>query len=458
MCESYRISCSDAGISIVKGKRYDNFHPRKNEFKARLNVVDTPDVLGESPVQRHIREIGGTELSTEYRQISVFDSTLRDGEQAPGNAMSPQHKLDIALALESIGVNTIETGFPNSSQADFAATRLISQVLSRAKFATLNRATRQDIQAAADAGGTHNHQLQILAAGSDIHLEHKRGITRAEGVREIVDSVRFARSLGFTDITLGMEDATRGSAEVLRPLIEAALVEGCGTVVVADTTGCMLPGEFGDLVHRVCRWTDGKATVSVHCHDDFGLSLPNALAAIDAGAQEVQATVAGIGERAGNTALEELAAVLAYRGTDLGVTTDVRTEGLYHTYELLRAAIGPVATRSKAIYGENAFATQAGIHQAGMLRNPVTYEFVEPSRFGRERTILVGRHSGRNVVRHLFTELGRPVTDRDPLLEEIYQHHVARRASGDCIEVNELRAIVSERLAQDASVPMGALS
>lgn len=387
-------------------------------------------------------------MSAGLRRVSIFDSTLRDGEQAPGNAMSPRDKLALALALESIGVNTIETGFPSSSPSDFTATRLIARALTKSKFATLNRASRHDIQVAAEAGGVENHQIQIMATGSDIHLEHKRGITRDEGIREIVDSFRFARSLGFTDITLGIEDATRGVDSLLQPLIESALDEGCATVAIADTTGCMLPAEFGDLVARVRDWTSATSRVSVHCHDDFGLSLPNALAAIEAGADEVQATLAGIGERAGNTALEELAAVLAYKGPGLGVTHGVKTEGLYAAYTQLCAAIGPVASRGKAIFGQNAFATQAGIHQAGMLRNPVTYEYVEPARFGRERAILIGRHSGRNIVRHVFAQLGLPTEADAPLIEEIYQEHVADRPNGDCIELGELRAIIQSRFSE----------
>jgi len=385
-------------------------------------------------------------LSTESRLISIFDSTLRDGEQAPGNAMTPEQKLAIACALEAIGVSTVEAGFPTSSPSDFKAIGMISRALTTAKFATLNRATRLDVETAAEAGGVHNHQLQIMATGSDIHLEHKRGISRERGVREIVDSFRFAGELGFTDISLAIEDATRGTDDLLRPLIEAALDEGCGTVLLADTTGCMLPPEFGGMVARVNGWVNGAAKISAHCHDDFGLSLPNALAALDAGADEVQVTLAGIGERAGNTALEELAAVMLYKGDRLGLACDIKTTGLNDAYRLLCEAIGPVAARGKSIFGQNAFATQAGIHQAGMLRNPITYEYVEPGRFGRRRSILVGRHSGRNVVRHVFAQLGRGGPADEALLEEIYRQYVTDTIGGKCIELEELRSVIVDRL------------
>lgn len=384
-------------------------------------------------------------MSAPPRHISIFDSTLRDGEQAPGNAMNPEQKLALALAIEALGVTTVETGFPSSSPSDFAATKLIAAALSTAKFATLNRASRADIDAAAEAGGVHRHQLQIMATGSDVHLEHKRGMTRAEGIREIVDSFRYAQSLGFTDITLGVEDASRGQEALLRPLVEAALDNGGRTLALADTTGCMLPAEFGELVASVRSWVTPEVVVSVHCHNDLGLALPNALAAIEAGADEVQTTLAGIGERAGNTPLEELAAVLAYKSGQVGATTRINTQGLFAAFQLLCRTIGPAAARHKPIFGENAFATQAGIHQAGMLRNPVTYEYAEPARFGRQRSILVGRHSGRNVVRHLQEQLG--VGDDTELLEDVYQQYCAGRDSHDCIELEDLRQILYDRMA-----------
>jgi 2-isopropylmalate synthase len=387
-------------------------------------------------------------LSTS-RRISVFDSTLRDGEQAPGNAMSPDQKVAIALALEAIGVDTVEAGFPSSSPSDFEATRMISEALTRAKFATLNRATPDDIDAAARAGGVDNHQLQIMTTGSDVHLEHKRGISRAEGLRETVEAFRHARSLGFTDITLGIEDASRGSDDLLRPLIDAAIGEGAVTVALADTTGCMIPAEFGALAGRVRSWIPDETALSVHCHNDMGLSLANALVAIEAGADVVQCTLAGIGERTGNTPLEELVAVLTYKADQIGARTDVDPAGLYQAYLLLQRSIGLVTSPSKPVFGANAFATEAGIHQAGMMRHPITYEYVEPHRFGRERTILVGRHSGRNVVRHLLREMGAAV-EKD-LEEDAYQQYIANRRDRDCISIGELRDILSSRLAARTS-------
>ncbi|MEV4638762.1 pyruvate carboxyltransferase [Actinoplanes sp. NPDC049548] len=383
-------------------------------------------------------------MTDQVRRIRVFDTTLRDGEQAPGNAMQPAQKLQLALALEALGVDTVEAGFPSSSPSDFEATQLISQALTTAKMATLNRATREDIEIAAKAGGVENHQIQIMATGSDVHLEHKRGITRAEGIREITESFRYAQSLGFTDITLGLEDASRGSDDLLRPLIEAAAENGLTTIGVADTTGCLVPAEYADLIARIRSWAPPSVIVSTHCHHDFGLSLANALAGVAAGADEVQATLAGIGERAGNTPLEELVAVTTYKSEQLGFTTGVRPEGMYEVFRLLCRTIGLVPPRNKAIFGDNAFATQAGIHQAGMLRNPITYEYAEPERFGRTRAILVGRHSGRAVIRKAMADAGaRPDTT---VVDELYDEYIAGRTDGTCVELDDLRHVVEQRL------------
>jgi 2-isopropylmalate synthase len=231
---------------------------------------------------------------------------------------------------------------------------------------------------------------------------------------------------------------------------------GATTIGLADTTGCLTPPEFGDMVARVRSWIPSTVTLSTHCHDDLGLSLANALAGIEAGADEVQATLAGIGERAGNTPLEELAAVLVYKGARMGASTRLKTEGLFETFEMLRQTINLERPRSKALFGDNAFTTQAGIHQAGMLRNPVTYEFAEPHRFGRQRSILVGRHSGRNVIRHVLAQAGHAADDE--LLEELYETFILGRSDGQCIEMSDLRQEVELRLAQraDAASPVRA--
>ncbi|WP_107656417.1 LeuA family protein [Nocardia suismassiliense] len=374
------------------------------------------------------------------KRISIFDSTLRDGEQAPGNAMTPEQKLEVALAIEALGVDVIEVGFPSSSPSDFEATKLLSQELTSARIATLNRATRADVELAIQAGGTARHHLQIMATGSEIHLEHKRGIDRAEAVREVVDTMRYAGSLGTENLTLGIEDASRGSDELLRALVEESLAAGADVIAVADTTGCMTPSEYGALIGRIRSWSGPDVVIATHCHEDLGLSLANALAGIAAGADEVQATLAGIGERAGNTALEELIAVLTYKSAEVGATTTARTEGLYRAFQVLHKAIGLTAPRNKAIFGLNAFATQAGIHQAGMLRDPITYQYIDPTRFGRQRSMLVGRHSGHAVLRYVYENMGLPVDEA--AVDDIYREFVANRTNGDCIDLAGVRELI----------------
>lgn len=379
------------------------------------------------------------------RRIAVFDTTLRDGEQAPGNGMSPEQKLELGLIIESLGVDTVETGFPASSPSDYKATQLLSQRLTAARFATFVRATRADVDAAVEAGGTANHQVQVLATGSDLHLEHKRGISRAEGVREVCDTLEYARSLGVTDLKVAIEDATRGADDLLEELVGAVLAAGATTIGIGDTCGCLLPDEFAALVAKVRRWAPRPVSLATHCHNDLGLAAANALAGLRAGADEVEATLAGIGERAGNTSLEEIVAALVYKGDYLGLTTSVRTELMYGAYRQLAAAIGMTTPRNKAIFGDNAFATQAGIHQAGMLRKPETYEYLEPERFGRERELLVGRHSGRAIVRHLLDQLDVAATEE--LVGSLYEELISTRADNSCDTLDTLRTRLATRFA-----------
>jgi 2-isopropylmalate synthase len=376
-------------------------------------------------------------------RVSIFDTTLRDGEQAPGNAMSPAQKLDVALAIEALGIDVIETGFPGSSPSDFEATRLIAESVTSARIATLNRALREDVRLAVEAGGVERHHVQVLATGSETHLKYKRGIGREEAQREVVDTIEYTKSLGVEHVSLGVEDASRGSDDLLRQLVQASVSAGADVLVIADTTGCLTPSEFGGLIGRVRSWVPPEIVVSTHCHEDLGLSLANSLAGVRAGAGEVQATLGGIGERAGNTPLEELIAVLTYSGSAVGATTSASTAALYPAYQLLCQAINLSPPRNKAIFGANAFATQAGIHQAGMLRDPITYEYIEPSRFGRERTILVGRHSGRAVLRYLFHDMRMPVDEQ--LVDSLYEEYIANRTNGECLDLDELREIVLEK-------------
>ncbi|SCG59400.1 LeuA family protein [Micromonospora halophytica] len=380
--------------------------------------------------------------ATSPRRISLFDATLRDGEQAPGNAMTAEQKVRLALAIEAYGADIIEAGYPGSSPVDFEATRLIAAALTTARFATFNRTSIADVKLSIEAGGTGpNHQVQICGTGSDLHLRYKRGISRAEAVRETGEAIRFAHEMGAQDVSYGVEDASRGEKDLIEALVTEALSAGVTTVILADTTGCATPQEYGDLCAMVRSLLPDDVKLSTHCHDDLGLSLANALAGIQAGADEVQATLAGIGERAGNTPVEELAAALSYKGECFGATTSVRLDHLYRTFQMLSETIGMPAPRNKAIFGENAFATEAGIHQDGILKNPATYEFINPYRFDRERSLLVGRHSGRAIIRYLLEDLGEPVDEN--VVDRLYLEYVSERPDGRADELN----VVRERLA-----------
>lgn len=396
---------------------------------------------------------GNVSKLADRRRISVFDTTLRDGEQAPGNAMSPEQKLELALRIAELGVDCVEAGFPASSPSDFEATRLIAKHLSGTRFATFSRTTRKDVETAVEAGGTANHEVQMVATGSRIHLENKRGITREAAIREIVDTVAFTKSLGIQHISVGIEDASRGDDELLRALTEAAVDSGATCIILADTTGCHTPQEYGELIAKIRAWAPPPIRVSTHCHNDFGLSLANALAGLEAGADEVQATLGGIGERAGNTPLEELAALLAYKQDRLGMYTDIKLDALYGVYGRLREIIKLEEPRNKPIFGKYVFGTAAGIHQQGILSDPATYEFVEPSRFGRERSLLIGRHSGRAVLRHMLGELGLRVGEQE--LAELYRVHVSERVDGDCEDLQVVKQRLARELAGRVLEPVG---
>ncbi|GIH26479.1 hypothetical protein Aph01nite_47890 [Acrocarpospora phusangensis] len=358
--------------------------------------------------------------------------------------MTPEQKLDLALRIEALGVDTIETGFPASSPAEAEATRMISRSLTRARFTTFSRALRQDVEVAVAAGGIENHEVQILATASDLHLERKRRITRAEAVDEITDTVKFAAATGVPSVSVALEDASRGADDLLHALVDAAAGAGATCFAVGDTSGCLTPAEYGELIAKIRAWAPPHVQVFTHCHEDFGLSLANTVAGLQAGADGAQTTVGGIGERAGNTAMEELVALLTYKNERYGLYTDVDPAGMYDAYSALRRHIGLAQPRNKAIFGAYAFGTAAGIHQQGVLRDPSTYEFVEPARFGRTRSMLIARHSGRSVLRHLLDQLGAELDEG--WVDELYRRHITDRPGGDCEDISVLRARLADEL------------
>jgi 2-isopropylmalate synthase len=347
---------------------------------------------------------------TQPERITIFDTTLRDGEQSPGCSMNLEEKIRLARQLERLGVDVIEAGFPIASEGDFAAVRAVASECREASVAALCRTTEADILRAWEAvGAAARPRLHTFVATSDIHLEHKLRKTRAEVLRMTRDAVRLARSLT-DDVEFSAEDATRSDVDYLCEVFAAAVEEGARTLNVPDTVGYTTPGEFFELVKTVReRVVAGRAdvTISVHCHNDLGLAVANSLAALGAGARQIECTVNGIGERAGNAALEEVVMALRVRSDRLPFACGVRAEEIYPTSQMLSETIGFGVQPNKAVVGRNAFAHEAGIHQHGVLSNPLCYEIMTPESVGvPANRIVLGKHSGRHALSRRFEELG----------------------------------------------------
>jgi len=355
-----------------------------------------------------------------YIPLSIFDTTLRDGEQAPGNAMTVTQKVELAVALDALGVNVIETGFPAASDNDFETAKKLSECVKNAKLCVFARAANADIQTAFHAiCKAKNFQLEIMTTVSDIHLTHKRGITRSESLKEAYEAVRFAVEMGFEDICVGPEDATRADLDFLRLMIDTVLRAGATALVIPDTVGCCLPEDFERLISQVRSCVGLGIPISCHAHDDLGLATANTLAAISGGANECQVTLCGIGERAGNAALEQVVAAVISKPEVFKRTVTVDSTQIGTICRRLIRMVGSPFHRSKPIVGENAFATAAGIHQSGILRDPTTYEYLDPARFGATRQLIFARHSGRQALRTKYASLDVALSESE--LESAYQ-------------------------------------
>jgi 2-isopropylmalate synthase len=346
---------------------------------------------------------------THLERIKIFDTTLRDGEQSPGCSMNLAEKIRLARALQNLGVDIIEAGFPIASEGDFAAVRAVAAECREATVAALCRTTEQDVLRAWEAvGGAAHPRLHTFVATSDIHLEHKLRKSRAEVLRMTREAVRLARSFTW-DVEFSAEDATRSDLGYLCEVFAAAVEEGATTLNVPDTVGYTTPTEFREIVSAVRESVVGErdVTISVHCHNDLGLAVANSLAALDAGARQIECTVNGIGERAGNAALEEVVMALRVRSDRLPYACGVRTEAIYPMSQLLSEVIGFGVQPNKAVVGRNAFAHEAGIHQHGVLSNPLCYEIMTPESVGvPANSIVLGKHSGRHALSRRFEELG----------------------------------------------------
>jgi 2-isopropylmalate synthase len=358
-------------------------------------------------------------------QVFFFDTTLRDGEQSPGCSMTTQEKLTMAHALEDLGVDIIEAGFAMASEGDFAAIATITQAIHKPRIASLARAKKEDIEMAARAlQFADRARIHVFLASSDLHLEYKLKMSRQEALDQTGESVRLARSLA-DDVEFSPEDATRSDRDYLVEMIRIAIEAGAKTINMPDTVGYSTPDDYGQMFREVRERVpaiDAQGIIlSSHCHDDLGLAVANSLASIANGARQVECTINGIGERAGNAALEEIAAALYVRGDRYGVTSSLNLNQLYPASQVLGQLITFRPSPNKAIVGDNAFAHESGIHQHGMLANPLCYEIMTPALVGVAHNHLVlGKHSGRAALRNRLEQLGYTLT-RDELQHTYYR-------------------------------------
>jgi 2-isopropylmalate synthase len=345
----------------------------------------------------------------EIDYVRIFDTTLRDGEQSPGCSMTLDEKLRVARALADLGVDVIEAGFPAASPGDWESVAAVAREVRAPIICALARCNRADIDKAWSAlEAATRPRLHVFLATSAIHREHKLHMARDEIIRIAAESVRYARSL-CDDVEFSPEDASRTELEFLAEVVQAVVDAGANTVNIPDTVGYTTPQEFHEtftFLRSRIRGMDG-VTLSVHCHDDLGMAVANSLSAVRAGARQVECTINGIGERAGNCSLEEIVMALAVREQVFGVRTDIDTRRIYPTCRLVSSITGMPIPRNKAVTGENAFAHEAGIHQHGMLRHASTYEIMRPQDVGLSRSSLVlGKHSGRHAFRERVHDLG----------------------------------------------------
>ena len=385
--------------------------------------------------------------------IKIFDTTLRDGEQSPGASMNAGEKLRLATQLENLGVDVLEAGFPAASEGDFEAVSAIAKKLKRTEVAGLARTSKEDIDR---AWGAVQHaakpKIHTFIATSDIHLEYKLKMNRDDVIQAAVDAVKYARSLT-EKVEFSAEDGSRSDRDYLCKVFEAAIEAGAETVNLTDTVGYAVPQEFADLVRYVKEHTPNihKATLSVHCHNDLGLATANTLSAIEAGARQVELTINGIGERAGNTSMEEVVMAINTRPAYYNLNTGIKTDLIYPTSRLVSMITGILVQPNKAIVGANAFAHEAGIHQDGVLKNRMTYEIMKPETIGLSRNKLVlGKHSGRHALREHLKDLGYELSNEE--LNIVFQRFKELADKKKHVVDEDLEALVTEEILRTQEV------
>ena len=383
-------------------------------------------------------------------RIAIFDTTLRDGEQSPGASMSVEQKFEIAVQLARLGVDVIEAGFPISSPHQLEGCRLISRQVRGTAIAALARAVEKDIDCAADALKEAEHpRIHIFLATSPVHMEFKLRKTPDEVVEMAVWAVRYARNK-VAEVEFSPEDATRSEIPFLCRVIEKVIDAGARIINVPDTVGYTMPSEFTTFLRAIIEGTPNmdKAVLSVHCHNDLGMAVANSVAAVRAGARQVEVTVNGIGERAGNACLEEFVMALSVRADVLPYTTGINTRQIWNTSRLLSNTIGFPIPRNKPVIGENAFAHESGIHQDGMLKKRETYEIMTPESVGRDASQLVlGRHSGLHGFKSRLSDLGLSLSEDEA--KKAYTRFLEIADRKKEVYDDDLYVIVSDQLGRE---------
>ncbi len=378
-------------------------------------------------------------------RVYIFDTTLRDGEQSPGCSMTVPEKLRMAAKLVELGVDILEAGFPIASAGDSESVDAISREFPWAQVAALARSNRQDVEAAAHAlRNARRPRIHTFIATSDIHLKYKLKKSRQQVLEEAVSAVTLARQY-CDDVEFSAEDATRTDWDYLEQISRAVVGAGARTVNLPDTVGYSVPDEYGALIRRMVNSLGDTAVVSVHCHDDLGLAAANSLAALHAGARQVECTINGIGERSGNAALEEIVMAINTRRDRLPFETRIVTEHLFPASQLLTSLITFGPQPNKAIVGENAFAHEAGIHQDGYLKERTTYEIIEPKSVGvPEARLVLGKHSGRHALAQRCEDLGTALTREQ--LDTMYHRFTALADRKKGLRNDEIAALAREIL------------
>ena len=382
-------------------------------------------------------------------RVYLFDTTLRDGEQSPGCSMTVPEKLRLARKLVELGVDILEAGFPIASEGDYEAVDAVSREFPWAQVAALARANTPDIErAAAAVKHAKRPRIHTFIATSDIHLKYKLKKSRQQVLDEAVAAVELARE-HTDDVEFSAEDATRTDWDYLEQISRAVVAAGARTVNLPDTVGYSIPEEYAALIGRMVRTLGPSAIVSVHCHDDLGLAVANSIAAVQAGARQIECTINGIGERAGNAALEEIVMAFKTRPDKLPYETKIVTEQIYSTSQLLAQTITFGPQPNKAIVGENAFAHEAGIHQDGYLKERTTYEIIEPTSVGvPESKLVLGKHSGRHALHQRAEDLGFELNK--PELDDLYHRFTAIADRKKGLRNDEIIALIQQVLGQTA--------